>query len=134
MIQEVIPDKKSNAYLYDAVLIFNFILMLSFDSIQFLTKLPLQLITFLLLNFHTSSAPLLHKGTEKDMRSGGVQGADEPIERGRAATRSRCLDDGIERGSGQRPEALVECRSRRAFANGGDGRDSRQSTRQQTEY
>ena len=86
MIQEVIPDKKRNAYLYDAVLIFNFILMLSFDSIQFLTKLLLQLITFPLLNFHTSSAPLLHKGTEKDMRSGGVQGADEPIERGRIRT------------------------------------------------
>ena len=36
------------------------------------------------------------------------QGADEPLYRGRAGARSRWLDDGIKRGSGQRPEALVD--------------------------
>ena len=36
------------------------------------------------------------------------QGADEPLERVRAGASSRWLDDGIERGSGQRPEALGE--------------------------
>jgi len=41
------------------------------------------------------------------------QGADEPLDRGRAGARSRWLDDGIKRGLGQRPEALVD------FVNGG---------------
>ena len=36
------------------------------------------------------------------------QGADEPLDRGRAGARSRWLDDGIKRGSGQRPEALID--------------------------
>ena len=44
------------------------------------------------------------------------QGADEPLDRGQAGARSRWLDDGSKRGSGQRPEALVD------FVNGGGDR------------
>ena len=44
------------------------------------------------------------------IQAAGSKGRMSPLKRGRAGVRSRCLDGGIERGSGQRPEALDEFR------------------------